>query len=425
MSDDGLKSIPWLADASHEELARIVEALHRCHVLIAAMPDLDRLLPQILEESRTVARAEASSLMLFDANTQELYFHVALNDQGADAGLKAVRLKLGQGIAGAAAESRASVLVNDVQNDPRFFRGADAATQFHTRNLLAVPMIDRDNLIGVVEVLNRVGGDPFTPMDMHVLEMFSSLAATAVANARLIEEQMRNERLAAIGQAVTALSHHTKNIVSGLAGSAELIDMGLSMGRIDVLNKSWPVFKRSTKRISNFVQDMLSFSKEREPMREATRIADVIHDAHENFAELFATRNIEVVIKIEGLDAPIYVDSGGLFRAFLNLLTNAADVVPDKTGRVAVHARAMGAEHVEIDFVDNGPGVPDDQKVAIFDTFYSTKGSKGTGLGLAVTKKAIEEHGGNIVVEDAPGGGALFRVRLPYVPPPKRGGLHG
>lgn len=425
MSGRGLEQIPWLAEASHEELARIVEALHRCHVLIAAMPELDRLLPQILEESRTVARAEASSLMLFDAASEELYFHVALNEQGGDAGLKAVRLKLGQGIAGTAAESRDSVLVNDVQNDPRFFRGADAAIQFHTRNLLAVPMIDRENLIGVVEVLNKVDGEPFSAMDMHVLEMFSSLAATAVANARLIEEQMRNERLAAIGQAVTALSHHTKNIVAGLAGSAELIDLGLAAGRLDVLNKSWPVFKRSTKRISNFVQDMLSFSKPREPMREACRLADILQDAHENFAELFAKRNIDVSMRVEGLDAPIYVDSGGLFRAFLNLLTNAADVVPVQTGQIAVHARAMPGEQIEIDFADNGPGVPDDQKMQIFDTFYSTKGSKGTGLGLAVTKKAIEEHGGSVVVLDAPGGGACFRVQLPYTQPPLRGGLRG
>lgn len=424
MSGEGLEQIPWLADASPEELARIVEALHRCHVLIAAMPDLDRLLPQILEESRRVARAEASSLMLFDAAAQELYFHVALNEQGGDAGLKAVRLQLGQGIAGAAAESRTSVMVNDVQNDPRFFRGADAATQFHTRNLLAVPMIDRDALIGVVEVLNKIDGEPFTAMDMHVLEMFSSLAATAVANARLIDEQMRTERLAAIGQAVTALSHHTKNIVAGMAGSAELIDMGLAAGRLDVLNKSWPVFKRSTKRISNFVQDMLSFSKHREPMREACRLHDILADAHENFAELFATRKISVEISVVDVDGPIFVDSGALFRAFLNLLTNAADVVPDLTGRIAVLARREGAA-VVIDFVDNGPGVPDPQKSQIFDTFYSTKGSKGTGLGLAVTKKAVEEHGGGIEVLDAPGGGACFRVRIPLVEPPVRGMFQG
>lgn len=410
--------IPWLANASHEELARIVEALHRCHILIAAIPDLDRLLPRILEESRTVACAEASSLMLFDASAQELYFHVALNEKGGEDGLKAVRLKLGQGIAGTAAQSRETIVVNDVQNDPRFFRGADAATQFHTRNLLAVPMIDRDSLIGVVEVLNKADGSSFTTMDMHVLEMFSSLAATAVANARLIEEQMRNERLAAIGEAVTALSHHTKNIVTGLSSSAELIDMGLSAGNVELLKKSWGVFKRSTKRISHFVQDMLAFSKPREPLREACSIASIIEDARENFAELFTQRNIAVEVELEGLDAPVYVDSAALFRAFLNLMTNAADAAPDTHGRITVRGRCLGADWITLDFADNGPGVPDENKQRIFDTFFSTKGSKGTGLGLAVTKKAIEEHGGTIAVEDAPGGGALFRVRLPFVAPP-------
>lgn len=423
MTEQTSQSIPWLAEASHEELARIVEALHRCHRLIAAMPDLDRLLPQILEESRVVARAEASSLMLFDNATQELYFHVALNERGGETGLKAVRLKLGQGIAGAVALSRKPELVNDVQNDPRFFRGADAATQFHTRNLLAVPMIDRENLIGVVEVLNKPGDESFTTMDMHVLEMFSSLAATAVSNARLIEEQIRNERLAAIGHAVTALSHHTKNIVTGLSSSVELIDMGLSAGNVEVLKKTFPVFRRSTKRISHFVQDMLSFSKPREPLREPSRLGDILQDARDNFAELFAQRNIAVEVSLRDLDESIYVDSAGLFRAFLNLMTNAADAAPDNEGAIRIEAWRRDDGDIEVAFSDNGPGVPDEDKERIFETFYSTKGAKGTGLGLAVTKKAIEEHGGTIHVEDAPGGGALFRVRLPFTAPPARLGF--
>lgn len=423
MTEHTSQSIPWLAEASHEELARIVEALHRCHVLIAAMPDLDRLLPRILEESRVVARAEASSLMLFDNATQELYFHVALNERGGEAGLESVRLKLGQGIAGAVALSRKPELVNDAQNDPRFFRGADAATQFHTRNLLAVPMIDRENLIGVVEVLNKPGDESFTTMDMHVLEMFSSLAATAVSNARLIEEQIRNERLAAIGHAVTALSHHTKNIVTGLTSSVELIDMGLSAGNIEVLKKTFPVFRRSTKRISHFVQDMLSFSKPREPVREPCRLGEILDDAKENFAELFAQRNIAVDVSLRDLNESIYVDTAGLFRAFLNLMTNAADAAPDQNGAIRVDAWRRDDGDIEITFSDNGPGVPDVDKERIFETFYSTKGSKGTGLGLAVTKKAIEEHGGTIHVEDAPGGGALFRVRLPFTAPPARLGF--
>lgn len=423
MSEAAGELIPWLTDAPREELARVVEALHRCHVLIAAIPDIDLLLPRILEESRVVAHAEASSLMLFDEATQELHFHVTRNAGGGEDGLKSVRLKLGQGIAGAAAQSRRTILVNDAQTDPRFFRGADDTTQFQTRNLLAVPMIDRDNLIGVVEVLNKVGGEPFTNMDMHVLEMFSALAATSVSNTRLIEEQIRNERLAAIGEAVTALSHHTKNIVTGLSSSADLIDMGLASGNVELLKKTWAVFKRSTKRISHFVQDMLSFSKPRVPMREACRLADIVHDAHENFAELFAQRNVTVTICTEGLDDPVYLDTGALFRAFLNLMTNAADAAPEQGGLVRVHAWRADDGWIEMEFADNGPGVPNENKARIFDTFFSTKGSKGTGLGLPVTKKAIEEHGGSIAVEDAPGGGALFRVRLPFVAPPSVGGL--
>ena len=132
-----------------------------------------------------------------------------------------VRLKLNQGIAGVAAATRECINVGDVASDPRFFRDADAASKFQTRSVLAVPMIDREALVGVLEVVNKVGGGAFTDTDTHVMEMFSSVAATAIVNARLIEENLRAERLAAIGQAVAGLSHYTKNIITLACGAAQ------------------------------------------------------------------------------------------------------------------------------------------------------------------------------------------------------------
>jgi len=414
MSDPPRAEAPWHEHASPDELRRTVDALYHIHRLISAMTSLDELLLRILEESRSVAGAEASSLLLFDPAKDELYFHVALGDSGNQERLKqAVRLKLGEGIAGAAAATRQSILVNDAHNDPRRFRAADELAAFHTRNLIAVPLLDRDQLVGVVEVLNKADGGDFTAMDMRVLEMFSALAAAAVTNARLIAELLDAERLAAIGEAVTALSHHTKNIVTGLASSAELIDMGLESGNAALLKKTWPVFKRSTKRITHFVQDMLSFSKHREPMREGCSLEDILNDAKQTYSEMIAQHKAELETEIGPLGGAIYADGDGLFRCLLNLIGNAADAVPQEGGRVRVCARLLEGDRIEVTVADNGPGVPDENKAKIFNTFFSTKGSRGTGLGLAVTQKIVHEHGGTIAVEDAPGGGALFRMVIP------------
>lgn len=406
--------LPWLDNASQQEMRRAVEAMYRVHAFISAITDLDALLEYITEESQIVAGAEASSIILYDAERDDLYFHIALGESGDQERLKnEVRLKLGQGIAGATAESRQSINVKNAQEDERFFRTADATSNFETRSLLAVPMLDRDRLVGVLEVLNKVDGGHFSTLDMRVMEMFSGLAATAITNARLVEEKIQTERLAAIGQAVTGLSHYTKNIVSGLNSSAELIDMGLEKRDIEVLKRTWPVFKRSTRRISHFVQDMLSFSKPRKPIREPVELPMLIEEVVESFQDLLNRKRIRVTLNMERVDKPIYVESVSLHRCLLNLVTNAADAVPDDGGRIVLHAWTMDNGNTEICVDDNGPGVPPDLLPRIFDPFFSTKGAKGTGLGLAITQKIIREHGGELTVEQSEFGGASFRIVLP------------
>lgn len=404
----------WLHDASLDETKKIVEALYRVHRLISVITDLNSLLAQIMLESRAVAHAEACSLMLYDEAKEELYFQVALGDKGDQHALiRDVRLKLGQGIAGATAATRQSISVPNAQADPRFYREADEASHFTTHSLLAVPMVDREKLIGVIEVVNKVGEPAFTTADLHVMEMFSTLAASAIVNAQLIEAGLRKERLAAIGQAVAGMSHHTKNILTSMSGATDLIEQALHEKNYAMLERTWPIVKRSTKRISNVVQDMLTYSKAREPRREPCDLAALIEEVRQSFAELFVQRKVEIVIDTALLTGPVSVDGQALHRCLFNLLTNAADAVPAQDGRITITARATPDGGAVLDIGDNGPGVPMEVRDSIFEPFFSTKGSRGTGLGLAVSRKIAREHGGDLTLEDQPGGGALFRITVP------------
>ena len=407
------ENIPWLQDVPPGEVRRIVDALHHVHHLIPAITDIEALLERIMEIGKGVARANACSILLHDKPAGELYFLVAQGESGDQQALKReVRLKIDEGIAGFAATTRQSINVPDVTQDERFYKGADKVSRFETHSVLAVPLIDHDELLGVLEVLNKVGGGPFTDADLHVLEMFSSLAASSLANARLIEENLRAERLAAIGQAVAGLSHYTKNIISGMTTSTELIDQGLDTGNTEMLRRCWPILKRSTGRISDFVQDMLAFSKPREPMREPCYIRALLEDTVKTFGDSQRAGHPQIDIQIQGLKAPVIIDPQGVFRCLLNLLTNAADAVPAGDGQIRLSACAADGALV-IEVADNGFGVPRDIRAQIFEPFFSTKGTRGTGLGLAVSQKMIHEHGGDIVLEDAPGGGALFRITIP------------
>ncbi len=409
--------IPWLRDVPPSDMKRIVDALYRVHRLLSAITDLNALLERIMEESKGVANAEACSLMLYDPESGELYFQVAQGETGDQQALKTeVRLKLDQGIAGAAATARQSINVPDVARDHRFYGAADAITQFKTRSLLAVPLVDRDALIGVVEVVNKVGGGAFTDTDLRVMEMFSSLAATAISNARLIEHNLRAERMAAIGQAVAGLSHYIKNILTGMTGSVDLVDRGLADKNFELLERCWPIFRRSAKRITIFVQDMLAFSKPRKPAYTLCDIETVVAEAKETFLGLQAQKNLSIVVTPADGKTTAYIDPEGIFSCVLNLLTNAGDAVAPNTGVIRISARMTPGESgkdLVIEVADNGPGVPEDQQRLIFEPFYSTKGSGGTGLGLPVTRKVVREHGGDIFVERAPEGGALFRMVIP------------
>ncbi len=406
--------ISWLKDVPPAEMQRIVDAVYRVHCLISAITDLETLLESIIVESKKLARAEACSLLLYDPVAEELYFHITRGETGDQQALqREVRLGLGQGVAGTAAKLRQSVNVDSARTDPRFYKAADEISHFQTRCLLAVPMLEHGDLVGVIEVVNKVDGGCFTDTDRHVMEVFASLAATSIVKARLIEANLKAARMAAIGQAVSGLSHYTKNIVTGMMGSTDMIEQGLAKNDIEILRRCWPILKRSTNRISDFVQDMLAFSKPREPMYETCFVHDILNEVAQTYNGLLAHRNVQLTIDTEHASDPVSLDTGGIYRALLNLFSNAGEAVPPDTGKITAVARKTEDGGLSIEIADNGPGVPEENRKLIFEPFFSTKGSHGTGLGLSVTQKIIHEHGGDITVESAPGGGALFRITLP------------
>ncbi len=130
-------------------------------------------------------RCEASSLLLFDEEKEELYFDVALGEKGAK--IKSIRLKLGQGIAGWVALNRQALIINDVQKDPRFYKSADEASGFITRNMVCVPVISKGKLLGVMQAINKIGSD-FDEYDLELLSAVGAQVAVAIDNARLHEE---------------------------------------------------------------------------------------------------------------------------------------------------------------------------------------------------------------------------------------------
>jgi signal transduction histidine kinase len=244
-------------------------------------------------------------------------------------------------------------------------------------------------------------------------------AALAVEETRYHQAMVQAERLAAIGQTIAALSHHIKNILQGLRSGSDILKMGLSDKDEDMLQQGWRIVEKNQVKIYDLVMDMLSFSKEREPAIEDTDLNQVVRDV----LELLAGRARDLGAKVETRldpDLPhVQVDPEGLHRALLNIIGNAFDAVEERRSpHVAVVTKRDPDEGwVRILVLDNGPGIPAEKLADIFKPFVSTKGSKGTGLGLAVSRKIFREHGGDIQAQSQPGKSTTFILRLPLRSP--------
>ena len=193
-------SVKWLekkakedADELNHKLAES-DALRQVAAAISSVMEVQPLLEMIMEKSKEVMEAEASSLMMLDEETQELVFNVATGGKGA--ALREIRLPLGRGIAGWVAQNREALLVPDAYQDPRFNRDADKMSGFRTRSILCVPLMMQEHILGVVQVLNPKFKDSFVEKDRDTFTSFADHAAIAIENARLYEEiKQRAEEL--------------------------------------------------------------------------------------------------------------------------------------------------------------------------------------------------------------------------------------
>ncbi|MFH1243811.1 MAG: hybrid sensor histidine kinase/response regulator [Pseudomonadota bacterium] len=244
---------------------------------------------------------------------------------------------------------------------------------------------------------------------------------------QLVEEKTRklleSERLAAVGQTVAGLAHAIKNITGGLTGGAYVLEKGIEMKNEDYLSQGWNMVKGNVAKVKGLALDLLNYAKEREPNYE---LCDPNRPVREVFDLMLPyAREYGVALDAEqdkGLpDA--WFDPEGIHRCLMNLVTNAIDACTDisfshREGKVVIRSQKARGWAVEYQVIDNGCGMGEDTKAKVFYRFFSSKGSRGTGLGLMITKKIVDEHGGVIECESTKGRGTKFAIRLPEMNKP-------
>jgi signal transduction histidine kinase len=387
--------------------------------------DIDQLLERIMELIFRSIEADRGCIMLRNPHTDHFEPKAVRWREGVSSEEK---IALSRTIMEYVLREKQGVLVSDAAHDERFNAG-QSIVRFGIREAICVPMKGRHETLGVLyldtyssarEVVARqsVSGK-FTEDHLALAIAIGHQAALAVEETRYHQAMVNAERLAAIGQTIAALSHHIKNILQGLRSGSEILKMGLGEKDEALLEKGWKIVEKNQGKIYELVMDMLSYSKEREPAIEETDLNQVVRDV----LELVEGRAREAGVKLDSrLDdrlPPVQVDPEGLHRALLNLIGNALDAVEErKNPQVGVMTVPDPDEDwVQVRVLDNGVGIPPEKVADIFKPFVSTKGSKGTGLGLAVSRKILREHGGDITVESQVGKGSKFILRLPIKSP--------
>jgi PAS domain S-box-containing protein len=239
---------------------------------------------------------------------------------------------------------------------------------------------------------------------------------------RLEKELVKSERLAAVGQTVAGLAHGIKNILHGLKGGSYLVDIGIKRDDTEKLKKGWDTIKRNIGRTSNLVMDLLSYSKEREPEYEVCRPNEIINDVCELLKDKAEENKILIITDFDGAIGEVIMDGSIVHEALLNLVSNAVDAClfdedVSKNWQVKLKTEMEPGNVIKFEVSDNGAGMNEEIVQKLFSSFFSTKGHRGTGLGLMVTRKLIEEHKGEIGVTSQEGEGTNFTIRLPYRDP--------
>lgn len=254
------------------------------------------------------------------------------------------------------------------------------------------------------------------------------LAAYTVRLEELVEERTRRlvqaERLAAVGQTVAAMSHAIKNMACGLDASMYVMEKGLEKDNREYLEKAWEMIRRDVARLKDLSLQLLDYAR---PVALRPASVDANEPAREALRLLEATAAGAGVELASGLDPELgraVLDPEAVHACLVNFLRNAVEAFEGRNRarpRVVLSTRAEG-EEVVYEVSDNGPGVDEEARDRLFAGFFTTKGDRGTGIGLMSARKLAEAMGGSIVVDSRPGEGARFSLRLPREPLPRRPG---
>ncbi len=261
--------------------------------------------------------------------------------------------------------------------------------------------------------LGRLIGNKLKDSDKRIGMAFSVKDISHLK--KLEEEKIEAERMAIVGQTVAGLAHGIKNLINALDGGMYFLTSGIGNGDIKRVQKGIETLTRNIERIREFSKAFLNYARFRDITPKECNPADIINEVMESFTVRAQENHIRLVFEQDRNMDPVFLDYEKIHEALTNLVGNAIDAFSgmEETRQKEIKIRLFEEEGaIFIEVADNACGIDEEQRKRIFKKFFTTKGLEGTGLGLLMTKKIIQEHGGRISVASRKGEGSVFSIRL-------------
>jgi K+-sensing histidine kinase KdpD len=366
--------------------------------------ELSTLLQHIVDAAQELTETEAASLLLYDPQTEHLYFEAATSP--IEEAVTSTSVPVTNSIAGWILTNQKPLLVEDADHDPRFFNDVDILTSFKTKSILGAPLVTKDKTLGVIEVVNKRQGT-FQDDDLHMLQGLAAQAAIAIQNTRLFQQS----------DLVAEMVHELRTPLAALMAAAHLMKRPeLPEDQRHQLSKT--VFNE-VHRLNDMTTDFLELARLESGRvrfaREKVLLRELVQECVEIIQPQADAERVKLKMNLPPEESTVRGDRNRLKQLLLNLLTNA---IKYNFAEGEVHVSLSQKDQVaQLAVSDTGAGIPPESLPHVFERFYRVPAKEGstlgTGLGLAIAKRIAENHRGSIEVKSKPGEGSMFTVLLP------------
>jgi signal transduction histidine kinase len=394
-----------------EKKIRELDVLFEITQVAASALELDDLLAGVLARTMRATDAEAASILLADENTGDLTFRAAVG--GEPDRVKRMKIKAGQGISGWVAEHGRPQIVNEVDSDPRHSRHISDQVGYHPKSVLCVPLRWDDGR-GALQLLNKAGGRaPFLDDDLKMATVIAGHLSTAISQAQSRAQRARQERLSTLGRFLSSMLHDLRTPLTVISGYTGLLVQEEDEEKRRDLAAS---VKRQVQLLTTMMGETLAFAKgERRILIRRVYLHKFFEELADQLKLELAQRDVrlELVLRDRGV---AHFDEEKMQRVFHNLARNAAEAIGDEGGICRLEVDRSDDGNLVLTFSDDGPGVSEEMRGRLFESFTTHGKQGGTGLGLAIVQSIVEDHGGSVSVDSEPGR-TSFMIVLPQPRP--------